>query len=75
MPNNMKDATVRIERSETSIGTYLPEMVYIQLGKPKKSSKHVYKYSMYDYQFDHFPEELLYPIQDLEKVGDSKEQK
>ncbi|MEM9547185.1 MAG: hypothetical protein AAGA77_14485 [Bacteroidota bacterium] len=74
MPNNMKDATVRIERSETFIGTYLPEMVYIQLGQPKKKSKHVYKYSMFDYQFDHFPEELLYPIEDLEKVGDSKEQ-
>jgi len=26
-----------------------------------------------DYQFDHFPEEELYPIPGLEKVGDSKE--
>jgi len=73
MPNNMKDGTIRIDRSKTSIGTYMPEMIYIQLGGPKKKSKHVYKYSMYDYKFDTYELNDLYPIKTLEKVGDTKE--
>jgi len=73
MPGSMKDGTVRVERLLASNGTYLPEVIYVQLGKPKKVSRHVYKFSMEDYKFDTFSVDELYPISDLEKVGDSKE--
>lgn len=72
MPGNMKDATIRTERSDVD-GIQLPNIVYIQLGTPKKTSKHVYKFSLYDWQFDHLSEDELYPINELEKVGDDKE--
>lgn len=71
MPANMKDATIRTERSTVN-GIELPSMVYIQLGTPKKLEKHVYKFSLYDWEFDNVQDEDLYPIDTLNKVGDDK---
>ena len=69
-PPAMKKATVQFDRSLASNGIYLPNLVTIQLGKPKKKKRHVYTFSLYDYQFDNFEEELLYPLEGLEKIGD-----
>ena len=74
MPGNMKDATICTERLEVD-GIQLPSMVYIQLGTPKQTKKHVYKFSLYDWKFDAVQVRDIYPIENLDKVGDDKEQK
>ncbi len=74
MPKGLKGATVQYERSITEIGTYLPNFVTIQLGKPKNKKKYVYNFKLYDYAFDSFQESELYPISGLEKIGDAKKE-
>ena len=74
MPKGFKGATVQYERQKTSIGTYLPSFVTIQLGEPKKKKKYVYNFELSDYQFDSFDEKELYPIADLERIGDAKKE-
>ena len=71
MPAGLKDGTVLIERSLTSQGIYLPNLVTIQLGDPKQQKKHVYTFSLTDYQFNTFQREELYPIEALAPVGDT----
>ncbi|MFK7935411.1 MAG: hypothetical protein AB8G22_17990 [Saprospiraceae bacterium] len=75
MPASMKGATVQTERTLTSNGSYLPSLVTIQLGKPKKLEKHVYTFKLTDYQFDNFPIEELYPLEGIPAVGDAKKVK
>ena len=75
MPNGLKGATVQFDREKTSIGTYLPSLVTIQLGEPKRKSKNVYTFQLYEYQFDNFKVDELYPFEDLEKMGDTKKGK
>jgi len=72
MPKGMQHATVQWERKKTNIGTYLPSMTYIQLGKPKSKRKYVYKYSSKNYKFDSFEKSNLYPIDGLKDYGNSK---
>lgn len=72
MPRAIKGATIRYKRQHTSIGTYLPSYVTIQLGKPKKQKKHVYTFSLTNYEFNTFSNDDLYPINGLKKCGDSK---
>ena len=74
MPNGMKNATVRYpERVLTSIGAYLPTVNVIQFGKPKeKITKDVYTFTYRDFAFDNFDAEALYPLEGLERYGDSK---
>ncbi|MEL7423952.1 MAG: hypothetical protein AAFN81_13210 [Bacteroidota bacterium] len=72
MPAGLKDGTIRVERSLTSQGVYLPNLVTIQLGDPKKQKKHVYTFSLTDYQFNTFQQEELYPLEALAPVGDTK---
>lgn len=72
MPPGMKGATIQTERKQTSIGAYLPSLVTIQLGTPKKQSKHVYTFDLHDYQFDSFATNQLYPLKGVEKIGDAK---
>lgn len=72
MPAGMKDGTILVERSLTSQGIYLPNLVTIQLGAPKQQKKHVYTFTLTDYQFNTFPETDLYPFDGLSPVGDSK---
>lgn len=72
MPPGMKGATIQTERTLTSNGSYLPSLVTIQLGKPKKLKKHVYTFGLTDYQFDTFPAEELYPLEGVQLVGDAK---
>lgn len=72
VPNSMKGATIQVERSKAANGSYLPSLVTIQLGKPKKLKKHVYTFELNDYKFDSFPVETLYPFQELGRVGDTK---
>lgn len=74
MPSGMKGATIRTDRQRTK-GIYLPSLVTIQLGKPKKLKKHVYTFALSDYQFDNFPLEMLYPLDEVGKVGDAKRAK
>lgn len=71
-PPAMKKGTVLFNRSLAANGTYLPDLVTVQLGKPKKPKKHVYAFTLKDYQFDNFEESILYPLDGLEKVGDEK---
>jgi len=73
VPNTMKDGTIRTERKLTDKGIYLPSNIIIQLGKPKKKKKHVYRFSFYDYKFDTFSDEVLYPLKDKVRVGEAKE--
>ena len=72
MPKGMQHATVQWDREMTSIGTYLPSMTYVQLGKPKSKKKYVYKYSSKNYKFDSFEKSDLYPIKGLTDYGTSK---
>lgn len=72
MPPGMKGATIQTKRSKTINGSYLPSLVTIQLGKPKKLKKHVYTFSLTNYNFDNFPVEELYPLQNVAKIGDAK---
>ncbi|MEM8968758.1 MAG: hypothetical protein AAGE93_20245 [Bacteroidota bacterium] len=74
MPKGLKGATVQYEREKTNIGTFLPSLVTIQLGKPKKKKKYVYNFQLYDYQFDNFDKQELYPIAGLEEIGDAKKE-
>ncbi len=72
MPPGMKGATILTERKLTANGSYLPSFVTIQLGKPKSSEKYVYTFELNDYKFDAFPKEELFPIKELEPIGDAK---
>ncbi|WP_422858884.1 hypothetical protein ACOKFD_16250 [Flagellimonas sp. S174] len=72
MPKGMQHATARYERKETSVGTYLPSKVTIQLKSPKKKENKVYSFELTEYRFDSFPKERLYPIEGLEYYGFSK---
>ena len=72
MPPGMKGATIQYEREKTSIGTYLPSLVAIQLGEPQKQKKHVYTFALTNYRFDSFAEKDLYPLEGFEKLGDAK---
>lgn len=72
MPPGMKGATIQTERKLTSNGSYLPSFVTIQLGEPKSPEKHVYTFELNDYEFDAFPKEELFPLKDIEQVGDAK---
>lgn len=72
MPPGLKDGTILVERSLTSQGIYLPSFVTIQLGAPKQQQKHVYTFTLTDYQFNTFQEEELYPLDALPAFGDSK---
>ena len=74
MPKGLKGATVQYEREKTNIGTFLPSLVTIQLGKPKKKKKYVYNFQLYDYQYDNFDKQELYPIAGLEEIGDAKKE-
>ncbi|MBX2828904.1 MAG: hypothetical protein KTR22_12130 [Flavobacteriaceae bacterium] len=60
------------ERTKTSIGAHLPSEVIIQIGTPKDEKKGVYRIQLKDYKFDSFDKDLLYPLKDLEYIGDSK---
>lgn len=71
-PNGLKWDSVHFDRSLTANGIYMPSQITIQIGKPKKKKKHVYSFSLTDYRFDNFEEKLLYPLPNLEKIGDSK---
>ncbi len=72
MPKAMQHATVHLERKKTSIGTYLPSNVIIQLKSPKKKDSKVYSFKLGDYKFDSFEKEMLYPIKNLPFFGNSK---
>jgi len=72
IPNGMKGATIHVDRKLAANGTYLPELVTIQLGKPKKKKKYVYRFQLNDYQFDSFGEGVLYPLPNVGKIGDTK---
>lgn len=72
MPKGMQHATVQWDRKITSVGTYLPSVTYVQLGKPKSKKKYVYKYVSKDYKFDNFQKADLYPIEGLQEYGTSK---
>lgn len=72
MPKGMQHATARYERKKTSIGTYLPSNVTIQLKGPKKAENKVYSFALSNYQFDAFDKSILYPLQDVEYVGFTK---
>lgn len=72
VPNGMKGATIQSERKMTSNGSYLPSFSTIQLGKPKRKSKYVYTFSMTDYKFDSFTADELYPLRDVEFIGDAR---
>lgn len=74
MPPGMKGATIRTERTLTANGSYLPSLVTIQLGKPKKLEKHVYTFTLTDYKFDNFSLEELYPLEGLPRMGDAKKE-
>ncbi|MDC8005246.1 hypothetical protein POV27_14385 [Aureisphaera galaxeae] len=72
-PKPLQHGSILYEgRTRTSIGTYLPSEVVIQIGKPKEADRGAYRISFKDYKFDSFNKDLLYPLQDLEYVGDSK---
>lgn len=72
MPKGMQHATARYERKKTSIGTYLPSNVQIQLKGPKKLDNKVYSFALNNYQFDSFDKSKLYPLKDVEYIGFSK---
>ncbi len=72
MPKGMQHATVYVERSKTSIGTYMPNNVIIQLKSPKRKEKKVYSFALRNYKFDSFPKEQLYPLEGLKFYGNSK---
>ncbi|WP_046756005.1 hypothetical protein [Kordia jejudonensis] len=72
MPKGLQHATARYERKETSIGTYMPSTIKIQLKGPKKPESKVYSIALENYQFDSFNKELLYPIDNLKFYGFSK---
>lgn len=72
VPNAIKAGTVLFERSLSEVGTQLPDLITIQLGKPKQQKKHVYTLTFSNYQFDNFEDAVLYPFTNIEKIGDSK---
>ncbi len=72
MPKGIQHATVHVEREKTSIGTYMPNNVIIQLKSPKKKENKVYSFALRDYKFDTFSKETLYPIDGLKFYGNSK---
>ncbi|WP_299244797.1 hypothetical protein [uncultured Aquimarina sp.] len=72
MPKGLQHGTVRFDRRETSIGTYLPSKVSIQLLSPKKEESYVYYFTLSEYKFDEFNKDLLYPLEGLPLYGNSK---
>jgi len=71
-PRNMAHGTVQYLSRTNVDGIHLPSEVSIQLLKPKKQKKYVYKFELYDYQFDNLKQDNLYPNPNLQKLGDSK---
>ncbi len=72
-PKGLQHGTVLYEgRTKTSIGTYFPSEIVIQIGKPKDADRGAYRISLRDYKFDSFDKDLLYPLQGLNTYGDSK---
>ena len=74
MPGGMKNATVRFpNRTQTSIGAWLPTQAIIQLGHPKENlEKDVYTINFRNYRFDGFAREVLYPLEGVAFLGDAK---
>jgi len=72
MPKGLQHATARYERTKTSIGTFLPSNVQIQLKGPKKADNKVYSFSLTNYKFDSFDKSLLYPMKEVEYIGFKK---
>ena len=74
MPGGMKNATVRFpNRTQTSIGAWMPTQAVIQLGHPKENiEKDVYTIDLREYRFDDFDREMLYPLEGVEFLGDAK---
>lgn len=72
MPKSMQHGTVRFERELTSIGTYMPSKVQIQLQGPKEKDNYVYYFTVKNYVFDHFSKDELYPIEGLPFYGNTK---
>ncbi|WP_298900852.1 hypothetical protein [uncultured Psychroserpens sp.] len=75
MPKGLQHATARYERTKTTIGTYLPSHITIQLKSPKDPKNKVYSVGFDNYEFDSFEKEKLYPIQGLSYYGLSKPSK
>ena len=75
MPKGMQHATARYDRKKTSIGTYLPNNVIIQLKGPKKKENKVYSFALKNYEFNSFDKKKLYPIKDLKYYGFTKPEK
>lgn len=72
-PGSFQHGTVLYaERTKTSIGTYFPSEVIVQIGKPKKEEKGIYRFTLRDYKFDSFSKSELYPFEGLQGYGDAK---
>jgi len=73
MPKGLQHVTVHFpNRTKTSFGAYFPSEVAIQIGKPKKATKDVYRFKQKDFKFNSFDKNRLYPIPGLERLGDTK---
>lgn len=71
-PPNMAHATVQYISRTNEDEIHLPSEVSVQLLRPKKHKKYVYKFSLYDYVFNNQDNNELYPNPDIDKIGDSK---
>ncbi|MEO1436545.1 MAG: hypothetical protein AAFV80_13485 [Bacteroidota bacterium] len=72
-PKNMAHGTVVYPSRTEKNGIYFPDEVIIQLGKPKKNTKKkVYRFSLYDYQFNSIEKQTFYPNPDLKPIGDHR---
>ena len=74
MPKGMRGATIQTQRVKNEEGIYLPSLVTIQLGKPKRQKRHVYTFSLEDYKFDEFPISVLTPLEDVAAGRDAKKE-
>lgn len=73
MPRNMALGVARYtHRQKTSEGIWFPESMILQLKKPKKEKRYVYQVQLSDFKFNTFPQEELYPDQNLRTYGDEK---
>lgn len=71
-PPNMAQGTVRFfDRKEVN-EIHLPSVVSVQLLSPKKESNYIYKFKLWDYQFNAFDKNILYPNSQLKVMGDEK---
>lgn len=71
-PPNMAHGTVQFLSRIKVNDIYLPSEISVQLLKPKKKKKYVYKFKLYDYKFDNLNQKNLYPNPTIERFGDSK---